>query len=136
MKFFHALSISNKLLVILLPVLLLSFVLLGQITTRKVKASLREETVRQLNSTVTSPSDMVAIANKSINRDADAKMNDLRQHYLGKFALEPGKSMRIGALEAPVLSFNGGQPRRRRGGPVQPAERGFRGDGIRAQLAA
>ena len=90
MKFFHALSISNKLLVILLPVLLLSFVLLGQITTRKIKASLREETVRQLNSTVTSPSDMVAIANKSIPRDADAKMNDLRQHYLGKFALEPG----------------------------------------------
>jgi methyl-accepting chemotaxis protein len=107
MKFFYSLSISNKLLVIILPILLLSFVLLGQITTHKVKASIEEETIRQLNGTVTSLSDMVAIANKSITRDADAKMNNLRQQYRGAFALEPGKSMTVGQLETPVLSFNG-----------------------------
>jgi methyl-accepting chemotaxis protein len=107
MKFFYSLSISNKLLVIILPLLLLSFLLLGQITTQKVKASVEEETIRQLNGTVTSLSDMVAIANKSITRDADAKMNNLRQQYSGSFTLEPGRSMQVGQLETPVLSFNG-----------------------------
>ena len=107
MKFFYSLSISNKLLVIILPLLLLSFVLLGQITMRKVKASVEEETIRQLNGTVTSLADMVAIANKSITRDADAKMNNLRQQYRGSFSLEPGRSMLVGQLEAPVLSFDG-----------------------------
>jgi methyl-accepting chemotaxis protein len=107
MKFFYSLSISNKLLVIILPFLLLSFVLLGQITTQKVRASVQEETMRQLNGTVTSLSDMVAIANKSITRDADAKMNNLRRQYSGTFALEPGRSMQVGTLETPVLSFNG-----------------------------
>jgi methyl-accepting chemotaxis protein len=107
MKFFYSLSISNKLLLIILPVLLLSFVLLGQITTQKVRTSLREETIRQLNGTVASLSDMVAIANKSITRDADTKMNNLRQQYHGTFALNPGATVRVGDLEAPVLSFDG-----------------------------
>jgi methyl-accepting chemotaxis protein len=107
MKFFYSLSISNKLLIIILPILLISFLLLGQITTQKVKASVQAETIRQLNGTVTSLSDMVAIANKSITRDADAKMNNLRQQYSGSFTLEPGRSLRVGALETPVLSFNG-----------------------------
>jgi methyl-accepting chemotaxis protein len=107
MKFFYSLSISNKLLLIILPILLLSFLLLGQITTHKVKTSVQEETIRQLNGTVTSLSDMVAIANKSITRDADAKMNHLRQQYQGSFTLEPGRTLRVGALETPVLSFDG-----------------------------
>jgi len=50
---------------------------------------------------------MVAIANKSITRDADAKMNNLRQQYRGTFTLDSGKSMQVAAVEAPVLSFDG-----------------------------
>jgi methyl-accepting chemotaxis protein len=107
MKIFYSLSISNKLLVIILPILLLSFVLLGQITTQKVKVSLQEETIRQLNGTVTSLSDMVAIANKSITRDADAKMKHLQEQYSGTFSLESGKTVQVGQLEVPVLTFNG-----------------------------
>jgi len=107
MNTFSSLSVSNKLLTIILPILLLSFVLLGQITTHKVKASVEAETIRQLNGTVASLSDMVAIANKSITRDADAKMNTLRQHYSGSFALDSGRTVRVGDMEAPVLSFNG-----------------------------
>jgi len=107
MKLFYSLSISNKLLVIILPILLLSFMLLGQITTQKVKQSVQEETIRQLNGTVTSLSDMVAIANKSISRDADAKMTNLLQHYRGTFSLDAGRTVRVGQLEAPVLRFDG-----------------------------
>ncbi len=107
MNFFRALSISNKLLVIILPIIVLSFVLLGQTTTVKVKTAVREETVRQLNSTVASLSDMVIIANESILRDADVKMNSLLQHYRGKFSVEPGSKILVGGHLAPVLRCNG-----------------------------
>jgi methyl-accepting chemotaxis protein len=107
MKYFYSLSISNKLLIIILPVLLLSFLLLGQITTQKVRENVKEETIRQLNGTVTSLSEMVNIADKSIVRDADSKMSNLMQHYRGTFALDAGSTMLVGALNAPVLSFNG-----------------------------
>jgi len=109
MKFFHSLAISNKLLVIILPILLMSFLLLGQITTQKVRANVKEETIRQLNGTVTSLSEMVTIANKSIVRDADAKMSNLLQHYRGSFAKDASATVRVGALEAPVLRFDGAQ---------------------------
>jgi methyl-accepting chemotaxis protein len=107
MKYFYSLSISNKLLIIILPVLLLSFLLLGKITTQKVRENVKEETIRQLNGTVTSLSEMVNIADKSIVRDADSKMSNLLQHYRGAFALDAGSTMQVGALNAPVLSFNG-----------------------------
>ncbi|GFO67374.1 hypothetical protein GMLC_09530 [Geomonas limicola] len=109
MRFFHSLSISNKLLIIILPILVFSFLLLGQITNHKVRANVKEETIRQLSGTVTSLSEMVTIANKSIVRDADAKMNNLLQHYRGTFTVDPGHSVRVGSLDAPLLSFNGVQ---------------------------
>jgi methyl-accepting chemotaxis protein len=107
MRLFRGLTISNKLLMIILPIILLCFLLLAQITTYKVKATVREETIRQLKGTVTSLSDMVAIANESVIQDANSKMDGLLNHYRGTFSLDPGRVTRIGDQDAPLLRFNG-----------------------------
>ena len=107
MGFFRSLSISNKLLIIILPVILISFVLLGEISGRKVKEKLREETIHQLQGTVASLSEMVTIANESTIHDVDGKMNSLLHIFNGKFALDAGKTVRAGEVDTPALRCNG-----------------------------
>lgn len=107
MKFFSTLSIRNKLLIVILPIILLSFIILGLIATYKVRAALNDETVRQLEGTVSSLSDMVVIANESTIRDADSKMSNLLQEFQGTFSLDAGATVRVGEQDAPVLKFNG-----------------------------
>ena len=107
MILFSTLSIRNKLLVVILPIILLSFVILGFIATSKVRSALNDETVRQLQGTVASLSDMVMIANESTIRDADSKMNNLLQGFKGSFSLDQSSTIRVGEHDTPILRFNG-----------------------------
>lgn len=107
MILFSTLSIRNKLLVVILPIILLSFVILGFIATSKVRSALNDETIRQLQGTVASLSDMAMIANESTIRDADSKMNNLLQGFKGSFSLDQSSNIRVGEHDTPILRFNG-----------------------------
>ncbi|SNB46526.1 methyl-accepting chemotaxis protein [Geobacter sp. DSM 9736] len=109
MQFFRSLSLGNKLLVIILPFILVCFALLGMLATHKAKDALREETVRQLQGTVTSLSQMVSIAHESTVRDVDVKMAGLLQHYRGSFSLDTSRTVRMGDLDTPLLRLDGAQ---------------------------
>lgn len=107
MKFFRSLNISNKLVLIILPMIILAFLLLAQLTAHQVKEKLREETVNQLQTVVGSLSDMVTIANESTIRDADAKMDRLLQLIHGRFSIDESRVVSTGGVNAPVLSLDG-----------------------------
>jgi methyl-accepting chemotaxis protein len=107
MQFFRSLSIRNKLLVVILPVILVCFVVLGQVVSVKIRNTLRAETVRQLQATITSLDNMVTIANEATIRDADGKARNFSQAYPGTFTLDTGKTVRIGSQETPVLRHDG-----------------------------
>ena len=73
MNFFRSLSMRNKLLVVILPIILACFAVLSLVVSQKIRSTLRSETVRQLKATVSSLDNMVTIANEATIRDADSK---------------------------------------------------------------
>jgi methyl-accepting chemotaxis protein len=105
--FIRNLSIKKKMLLVAIPVIMLAFIVCGQLAAMKVRSATREATLNQLRVNLDQINSMIALANSTMVGDVNEKADYFLELCRGTFTLDPGRTVKINGKDTPLLLLNG-----------------------------